>query len=60
MSLSDAIRRATAASSKPAVVEEVERPDPYEVAAEELASAKTPGERADVLRVIAELARLAK
>lgn len=62
MSLSDAIKRAAAASAKPAEEkkDEVPRPDPFEVAAEELASAKTSGERADVLRVIAELARLAK
>jgi hypothetical protein len=60
VSLSDAVKRAVAESAKPAKKEEVERPDPFEVAAEELASAKTSGERADVLRVIAELARLQK
>lgn len=60
MSLSDAVKRAVAASAKPAPKEEVERPDPFEVAAEELATAKTSSERAEVLRAIAELARLSK
>lgn len=59
MSLSEAVKRAVEAA-KPAPKAEVERPDPFEVAAEELTSAKTPGERAEVLRAIAELARLTK
>lgn len=60
MSLSEAVKRAASETAKPAPKEEVPRPDPFEVAAEELATAKTPAERADVLRVIAELARLSK
>lgn len=58
MGLAEAVKRA-AAAAKP-TEEKVERPDPYEVAAEELGAAKTSSERADVLRVIAELARLSK
>jgi len=59
MSLADAVKRA-AATVTPAAKKDEPRPDPFEVAAEELASAKTPGERAEVLRAIAELARLQK
>lgn len=59
MPLADAVKRAAAQAGAKPKVDEVKL-DPYEIAAEEFASAKTPGERAEALRVIAELASLRK
>lgn len=50
-------RFAREAKAQPAQVPDL---DPLAVAAEEFASAKTPGERADAFRTLAELASLEK
>lgn len=60
MSLADAVKRAAKAAAPVAPVKEEVALDPYEIAAEEFASAKTSGERADVFRALAELARGSK
>lgn len=61
MPLADAVKRAAAAAAGAAKPkEEVVKIDPFEIAAEELTNAKTPGERAEALRAFAELARLQK
>ncbi len=59
MALADAVKRAAAKVGAAPKVDDI-KIDPFEIAAEEFASAKTPGERADALRAITELASLRK